>query len=496
MEKYPSFHDIQDVLIVPLGKGEAMEQVIEDEEHDEECCMLCAQPYIQKDRDGEEFEALPKVIAGDNCQHHVCLPCLQTWQKCHPKTKSRRAMGASYGYHLQNTTARSHVCPICHRPATNTQVSSFQRNHDESQNKFRHCFKKNSALGKMWIDDKCVFAFYVLDNSGSMAKNDGKTFQRNSDGTVFKLPYVQRWQEAVSKIQKIATYNIKRGMVAAYFLLNPRNGKSWIEDKDYVVIDNTEKINVLTRELCHPGNITGRTPLAEMTKKFRETLENYVKSDRYDMTPVCFNIITDGQPSDEYAFERELRELIRQYSIFLTINLCTEDESVVRYYNSLDVQLGTEISGLDVIDDFEQEAAEINRKGNRIVAYSMDLHVCRMAGCYSPIADLWDEMLLPPHLVTKLCNEVLGIEHDGEIDIPNWAVQTDEYCALIEEHTRKMPMVYDIWLRRMRPVVDVGLLKKRITRHNSYVHLTPLQKTLPCCYKLEDLCYYLGFESF
>ena len=45
----------------------------------------------------------------------------------------------------------------------------------------------------------------------------------------------------------------------------------------------------------------------------------------------------------------------------------------------------------DVIDDLETEQLEIINSKNTFLTYSHDVHVCRMAGCYSVVADLLDE---------------------------------------------------------------------------------------------------------
>ena len=50
-------------------------------------------------------------------------------------------------------------------------------------------------------------------------------------------------------------------------------------------------------------------------------------------------------------------------------------------YNSLDEKLGTEVSGCDVLDDYEAEGKEIRDSGNSFFIYTHALHVCRMAGC-------------------------------------------------------------------------------------------------------------------
>ena len=43
---------------------------------------------------------------------------------------------------------------------------------------------------------------------------------------------------------------------------------------------------------------------------------------------------------------------------------------MVEYYNDLDVKLGNEINGLDVLDDWESEEKEIRRAGNRRRVFS------------------------------------------------------------------------------------------------------------------------------
>ena len=42
-------------------------------------------------------------------------------------------------------------------------------------------------------------------------------------------------------------------------------------------------------------------------------------------------------------FERSLSNLASRYNIFLTINMCTENDDIVSYYNELDVKLGKEV---------------------------------------------------------------------------------------------------------------------------------------------------------
>ena len=66
--------------------------------------------------------------------------------------------------------------------------------------------------------------------------------------------------------------------------------------------------------------------------------------------------MTDGHPDDRNAFERELKNIANNFKIFLVINLCVDDDSIVSYYNDLDKTIGKEVSNFDVIDDYKSEA--------------------------------------------------------------------------------------------------------------------------------------------
>ena len=80
---------------------------------------------------------------------------------------------------------------------------------------------------------------------------------------------------------------------------------------------------------------------------------------------VVIIIATDGLPTDERGVggHRQNQEFVESLRcleglpVWVVVRLCTDEEDVVGLYNDLDGQL--ELS-LEVLDDFEGEAAEIN----------------------------------------------------------------------------------------------------------------------------------------
>tara|TARA_B100000795_G_C22760572_1_gene423421 strand:+ start:210 stop:1379 length:1170 start_codon:yes stop_codon:yes gene_type:complete len=316
--------------------------------------------------------------------------------------------------------------------------------------------------------DKCNIAIYILDNSCSMEEPDGKIFQLNTDGTVTKIPSVSRWSELASKIIKIANYNVTRGMSAAYYLLNPLKTQKWVENTDFVFIQDTDiptKLDTLSGLLL-PTNIRGNTPLDIITDFFVQSLQQYIQMETVNdaEVTVCFNILTDGQPNNKQLFEAKLRKLINKYNLFITINMCTDNEDIVGYYNNLDRTLGNELSGFDVIDDLESEQIEVIGAGNTFFVYSHDIHVARMAGCYSKIADLLDEEPLSNHYLTRLCKELCGNFNST----PHWS-NREVYLKFLSDHNIQ---VYDCYYGYMRPLFDISKINWRLWQQEQLHHIS------------------------
>ena len=105
---------------------------------------------------------------------------------------------------------------------------------------------------------------------------------------------------------------------------------------------------------CTINGSRGSTPLHKVTRHLRSELHaarsNQSQPQSQPQAPVCYNIVTDGEPNNRRAFEDELRIMAMgagrdqssssASSVFLTINLCTDEDSVVDYYNDLDKKLG------------------------------------------------------------------------------------------------------------------------------------------------------------
>tara|TARA_B100001094_G_scaffold154150_1_gene149213 strand:+ start:105 stop:1250 length:1146 start_codon:yes stop_codon:yes gene_type:complete len=307
------------------------------------------------------------------------------------------------------------------------------------------------------IKDKCRYAVYIIDNSSSMNYNDGKVFMKNNQGEIEKIDNVSRWDEAIHKTTLIADYNIKRGMLAVYYLLNPKDKNMYIQNIDFVVIDpfdnrELQRKKHLLANMLNPSNIRGTTPLDEITQHLELSLQNHFNNSG-DIYPICYNIITDGVPNNKIAFEQNILSISKSYNIFLTINLCTNDSFIVNYFNKLDKSIGSEICGCDVIDDLESEQDEVLNAGNTVINYCNEIHITRMAGCYSIVSDLLDEVDLGVHYNVKLCNELLKLRNP-----PKWR-NVNQYMQAVKSANYN---IYNFRTHSIKPIVNESKLQYMI----------------------------------
>jgi len=333
------------------------------------------------------------------------------------------------------------------------------------------------------LRDRSEIAFYGLDNSGSMGHTDGNTLLSRTTmtpasdfGEIVTAPchavrYQPRWAELVEATKLVALYNVKRGIKAVYMLLNPRRSRDgWVPGVDIVIVDPSEsrseqeaQLRQLFTTLLAHGRVGGSTPLDRLTDEFRRQLAHISEAHsgpNGDAHVVSYTLFTDGVPDSKQRFEASLRFLAGECRLgSVTINLTTDDDGVVSYFNSLDTRLGAATSSLegtrfDVIDDLAAEAKEVASAGNRFLNYCLPIHVARMAGCNNPVADELDERVLPRHYVSKLCKEVASLPDDT----PHFT-DLDGFLTVLRSRIECMPSYWNPRSRRSEPILKINRVK-------------------------------------
>lgn len=256
-----------------------------------------------------------------------------------------------------------------------------------------------------------------------------------------------------------AKWNVATGTPCEFVLLNPGLGGP-VEGRDFVRInagsgDSSSSIRSLERMLANSGP-NGPTPLTDRLQEIHQRIRAQHEDLARNGQRVVLVIATDGIPTSAHSahssdsHKRQLVEALRrlgyELSVFIVIRLTTDDDSVIDFYNTVDEELELP---LEVIDDIQSEAREIQRQGNGWVTYSPLLHKIREGGTFVKLLDLLDERRLTPTEVSVLAQLLLREEHDEPM--PRSA---QDFCDAIDDAIARAPLVYDPVKRIMCPPIQ------------------------------------------
>jgi hypothetical protein len=203
---------------------------------------------------------------------------------------------------------------------------------------------------------------FLVDDSGSMD-------EPVVDGSGRVVPGRTRFHEArddVSVTLDVLKAIRRRGKVQLSFL-NRTDRLADIYDKECVAA-----------VFAHPP--TGPTPLA---KRLGPVLFHRPTTGKTRHLTV---IVTDGEPDDKLALEGVLASRSCPSASPVSILLCTDDEDVVRYWNTLDKRFPC----LDVVDDYISERAQIRAVQGPNFCYSRGDHWIK--GLLGPLDKEVDEL--------------------------------------------------------------------------------------------------------
>jgi len=167
-------------------------------------------------------------------------------------------------------------------------------------------------------------------------------------------------------------------------------------------------------------------------------------------------IVTDGLPTSGYhhlsgeqaqrELANELRRIGNDLPVHLVVRLCTDEDAVVDFYNSIDEEVELQ---LEVIDDMQSEAKEIYKSHNRWLVYSPLVHKIREGGTFLKLFDLLDERALTPMEICLFCQYLLRRSPD-EPPLPS---EPHAFCQAVKQRALELPRVYDALRGCMSPPV-------------------------------------------
>jgi len=303
---------------------------------------------------------------------------------------------------------------------------------------------------------------WIVDNSGSMNAADGQRLVATASSSEVKSVSCTRWKE----IQETVAYHASMAALlkapTIFRLLNdPRNPE--VQQEFSIGLRGDDFIEEDLREaqrMINTASPTGVTPLSRHIRQVKEEVESMVPSLQAEGKRVALILATDGLPSDERGgngdhvlqeFTNALRSL-EGLPLWIVVRLCTDDESVVNYYNELDNQL--ELS-VEVLDNFTSEAQEMNQ-ANPWINYTLQIHRMRELGFQHRIFDLLDERMLTISELRDYCFLLFGEDNfDG---VPEPEVDFKGFLNALDRMMKKEKNQWNPIKKKMKPLVSLKKL--------------------------------------
>jgi len=172
--------------------------------------------------------------------------------------------------------------------------------------------------------------YFIIDNSGSMSAPDGSKLVTPLSGGAPRFVGCSRWEEVVDMIQFHARVAAALRTPTHFLLLNqPAVGRQ------AVVVRGPEDIADI-EQTCR-SSPTSTTPLCAQVTAVANAIAHDEPELRAAGQQVCLTIVSDGLPTDGDL--RHAMAPLARLPVWIVVRLCTDDESVVNFWSSLDADL-------------------------------------------------------------------------------------------------------------------------------------------------------------
>lgn len=296
--------------------------------------------------------------------------------------------------------------------------------------------------------------FWIVDNSGSMSTTDGSELVVRRDGTAVAIGCT-RWAELGKSLTFHAEVAAACAAPTEFLLLNPPgNGAPQMYEAGAGAGFAAD--TAVMRRIVD-SSPTRRTPLCAQIRHVANEIKAMAPFLKRDGQRVAVTIASDGEATDGDV-RRAMAELER-LPVWVVIRLCTNDSSLMDYWNEVDAELELE---MDVLDDVPSEAREIQQK-NPWLTYTNEMHRLREWGTTNKIFDLLEEHALNSTNVVQMCTSIYGV--DAASDLPNPEVDIAGFTSAIGQIQAQEPprraLVWSTIRKEKVPVIDCAQLERR-----------------------------------
>lgn len=303
----------------------------------------------------------------------------------------------------------------------------------------------------------------IVDNSGSMQSGDGQRLV--SPGGRARMLSCSRWAELTDDVVGLAAMAEAMQARTDFHLLNPRPGIDAlsIASGSYQRIPPVGPVaDYADIQMAMKQSPGGTTPLTEAVMRVVAMIEPHTRELRAQGETVAVIIATDGLPDDPASFQAAMQQLQR-LPVWLVVRLCTDDDNIVEFWNSLDEQLE---APLEVLDDLRSEATEV-MSANPWLVYGPALHSARLFGLPGKLFDAIDEQTLTPSMIKDFLEDLLGLS-----GLPEPELDRKAFVDAIRSGQAELP----------------DTLNPKSLQRTAWVNINNLERTLKSGGRCESSC--------
>ncbi len=231
--------------------------------------------------------------------------------------------------------------------------------------------------------DKIPHRFFICDDSGSMSTSDGHRVI--TSGNITKYVGCSRWKELTTALTFHADVARLANATTEFRFLNRSSTPIIIGDPTNS--DGSER-NYQTLLRMFDDSPSGGTPLCHHIRQVITKITQMAPTLRARGQKACVMIATDGESSDGDI--AAAMQPLKSLPCWVVVRLCTDQDSIVEYWNGVDSVLELD---MDVLDDLKGEAEEVEEQ-NPWLTYAEPLHRIREFGIPLKELDLLDESKL------------------------------------------------------------------------------------------------------
>lgn len=383
-----------------------------------------------------------------------------------PHQASSYSTAPSY-YGVPHQTASSATAPsygVPQQPSSFRVATTHQGNRSLNQSQQKALADQGYTKGLtnelLLFTTTFSLRFWVVDNSGSMAHTDGNRLVNTKNKSVpFKVASCSRWKEIQGTIDYHAQLAGLLEMPTTFRLLN--NPGSHAGPQEFSVA--TAGPELIQRDLNVASQVmsratpTGVTPLAQHVREIKYEIDALSSELFAQGRRVAIILATDGLPSNKHGisgqeandeFTMALRSL-EGLPVWIVVRLCTDEDKVVDFYNSIDANL--ELS-IEVLDDFFGEAKEVYDV-NPWLNYTLPVHRIREAGIQNRLFDLLDERKFTRSELYDFCLLLFGVTAFNAVPDPeaDFAAFMKKLTQLVEGEKKQ----YNPMAKKTKPIIDL-----------------------------------------